>query len=880
LARDAVHLQTKMAWTQSSTELLSMFFRDICNATGCAYVACYMPPLLGELLRYDSTNPVRPVVVQMCAGTATHSAAVKHSFLNVTIINSKGGALKTKDNFIHVERQWVKAQPDTITPPCSQGCSSYDCEDDSSTDEQKRCRILVNKDYTQVLLDDGEWENMIVMPIVTRYGTFVLQAAGKTGFECFSLMDEELFMLCGQQFVNMLMQYDLLRHRQDLLEIMNTDVEKINLDFLTVAVVELSRAQRGSIYLVDEVSNQLIFMIDTPSGGKKETRIPLVPASIAGAAVLTNKAINITDCYSDERFDCTFDTRTGFHSKQMLCVPVTSDNGKVIGAIQLINTSHGRAFTDLDCDIIRGLRVYVQIAILNHKAKVEANRAVRGSIATKLDARDLSLTRLTDQVVDLTQAARGTIFVVDEIAQKLHFIVDTPAGDKKEVSIPLNIHSLAGASVLNEEVLNLADCYSDPRFNKATDAMTGFVTKQLLCMPVTNARGNVIGAIQIVNSHHGMPFGKESLHLMEAFKVYAQVGILNFKARAQADVGVRIGAETLDAQEIDTSFLVDLVKDLSRAERGCIYILEDNPRRLTCRRDHGALSKEEVVEFAEDNVPGACVLNNEVINIKNCAIDERFERLGNDECGLEQRQMLCLPVNDNDDNPIGAIQIVNSHNGEPFEEEEEVLQAFKVYIQVAIENHRAKLEAHRTVRDAIDEAEDTRNLNTGDLTHRVIQLSQAARGSIFVLNRNRDSLSFMAVNENDKAEEVTIPLTSTSVAGSCIVHNEIINISNCYADERFDRRVDEMTGFKSRQILCVPVTDANGASIGCIQIINTPDGLPFGTRELELLRAFCPFVRATILQKKKEFANLLIAAPYELVRLSSFKPDSCGTLRL
>ena len=85
-------------------------------------------------------------------------------------------------------------------------------------------------------------------------------------------------------------------------------------------------------------------------------------------------------------------------------------------------------------------------------------------------------------------------------------------------------------------------------------------------------------------------------------------------------------------------------------------------------------------------------------------------------------------------------------------------------------------------------------------------------------------------------------------------------------------------GFKSRQILCMPVVGTVGDSIGAIQIINTSDGLPFGTRELELLRAFIPFVRASILNDKRQFAKLLIAKPCELMKMSAFKQDKLPRL--
>ena len=43
------------------------------------------------------------------------------------------------------------------------------------------------------------------------------------------------------------------------------------------------------------------------------------------------------------------------------------------------------------------------------------------------------------------------------------------------------------------------DPYQDERFNPAVDKQTGFVTKSILCMPVTNAKGKVIVAYQAIN---------------------------------------------------------------------------------------------------------------------------------------------------------------------------------------------------------------------------------------------------------------------------------------------------------------------------------------------------------------------------------------------
>lgn len=61
---------------------------------------------------------------------------------------------------------------------------------------------------------------------------------------------------------------------------------------------------------------------------------------------------------------------------------------------------------------------------------------------------------------------------------------------------------IAGIVAQTGEVLNIADAYGDPRFNRNVDQITGYVTKTILCMPIF-IRGNVIGVMQMVNKATG-----------------------------------------------------------------------------------------------------------------------------------------------------------------------------------------------------------------------------------------------------------------------------------------------------------------------------------------------------------------------------------------
>lgn len=58
---------------------------------------------------------------------------------------------------------------------------------------------------------------------------------------------------------------------------------------------------------------------------------------------------------------------------------------------------------------------------------------------------------------------------------------------------------IVGATIENNETLLINEPYEDKRFNSKVDKETGFLTKAILCMPVTNSCGEVIGAFQAVN---------------------------------------------------------------------------------------------------------------------------------------------------------------------------------------------------------------------------------------------------------------------------------------------------------------------------------------------------------------------------------------------
>ena len=121
------------------------------------------------------------------------------------------------------------------------------------------------------------------------------------------------------------------------------------LDYIVAKTREITFADAGSLYLVDENretgNSSLLFKIahnDSNPTDFTEFSMPIMKQSIAGYVALTGEVIKLDNVYeipdeTEYEFNSSYDVSTGYRSKSMLTVPMKNHKGKIIGVIQLIN---------------------------------------------------------------------------------------------------------------------------------------------------------------------------------------------------------------------------------------------------------------------------------------------------------------------------------------------------------------------------------------------------------------------------------------------------------------------------------------------------------------------------------------------------------------
>merc|ERR1719343_1007129 len=97
-------------------------------------------------------------------------------------------------------------------------------------------------------------------------------------------------------------------------------------------------AEAASAFLVDGAREVLQSRVNSTDG---VLRIPIT-AGIAGHVATTGTSTIVHDAYGDPRFNKAMDERTGFKTRNIMCVPLKSKKDGIIGVVQLINkTSDG-----------------------------------------------------------------------------------------------------------------------------------------------------------------------------------------------------------------------------------------------------------------------------------------------------------------------------------------------------------------------------------------------------------------------------------------------------------------------------------------------------------------------------------------------------------
>ena len=473
-----------------------------------------------------------------------------------------------------------------------------------------------------------------------------------------------------------------------------------------IACRELA-ADRATIFLNDDDTQELYSRVAL-GAGKLVLRIPNARGA-AGHVFQSGEPLILLDAYNDPRFNADIDAETGYQTRNLVTVPITTSDDDIIGVAQVLNKIEGD-FDEDDMMLLRELTDQASLA-LNSERNIRRDRrsgprrpadAVRqlrqAEVLLNVSRRvadtetlDDVLATLLDITATETLGERGTIFLFDPQTEELYSRI--AQGDfKREIRIS-STSGIAGHVFTIGDGLIIDDAYADARFNPRVDEQTGFRTRNILCAPIRTVKGEIIGVAQVLNKKNG-DFTESDQSMLEALTMQSAMALQSTQYLERMKRSREEEMEFLDVvadvtSEIELGVLLKKVMAeatrMLRADRSTLFLQDEKTNELWSEVGEG-LETTQIRLPSNVGIAGAVFTSSKTINIPYAYADLRFNPAFDKQTGYFTRSILAVPVVTKSGKVIGVTQMLNKRGGPFSDEDEQRLRAFTGQVSIALEN--------------------------------------------------------------------------------------------------------------------------------------------------------------------------------------------------
>ncbi|KAF3843231.1 hypothetical protein F7725_002080 [Dissostichus mawsoni] len=257
----------------------------------------------------------------------------------------------------------------------------------------------------------------------------------------------------------------------------------------------------------------------------------------------------------------------------------------------------------------------------------------------------------------------------------------------------------------------------DRRFSDEIDKLTGYKTRSLLCMPICNSDGDIIGVAQAINKTSiGELFNEDDEKVLHMYLPFCGIAITNAqlfaasrkeydRSRALLEVVNDLFEEQTDLEKIVRK-IMHRAQTLLKCERCSVQLLEDIESPVVkftksfellspkCSADteispfKDSMEKSSYSDWLINNSIAELVASTGLpVNISDAYQDPRFDAEADQFSDFHIRSVLCVPIWNSNHQIIGVAQVLNLLDGQPFDDaDQRLFEAFVIFCGLGINN--------------------------------------------------------------------------------------------------------------------------------------------------------------------------------------------------
>jgi len=254
---------------------------------------------------------------------------------------------------------------------------------------------------------------------------------------------------------------------------------------------EILDCDRATIFVYDKYSN--VLNLHQGEGlNHINIKVP-VDAGIAGWVFQNGERQRIDDVYLDSRFNNEVDLKTGYKTKTILCAPLKSTTGEIIGVIQGINKKNG-LFNSDDEEIMEIFANQASL-ILNNSVFFDENTSfvyrlrilIEFSVTLQTINTLFDFTTESEKILTNLWTLNTSRFIIVSVQGKL-------LKAEKYRNYEYQSHlGLIGQVYLKKEFVAIENSNENPFYNALVDIES---SNAILTFPIIDSNDNVVGVAQ------------------------------------------------------------------------------------------------------------------------------------------------------------------------------------------------------------------------------------------------------------------------------------------------------------------------------------------------------------------------------------------------
>ena len=145
----------------------------------------------------------------------------------------------------------------------------------------------------------------------------------------------------------------------------------------------------------------------------------------------------------------------------------------------------------------------------------------------------------------------------------------------------------------------------------------------------------------------------------------------------------------------------------------------------------------------------------------------------------------------------------------------------------------------------------------------ICKLLNADRLTLYALTEDRSAIISKVKTGLNTSRHLKQPISAQSIAGYVALSGQVLNLADVYDEEAlrrinpsltFLKEVDKRSGYRTKQMLVLPITDGEKLH-GVLQVINNKNDQPFGELEVEGATQLCKTLATAIRQRMQKASD-------------------------